>query len=141
MAKKLIEYDDGESDADFVWDELTEICEDIMKNHKKVVKWGFFGTWNGAEPGGSIITDMKTLRGHICQDFSRPMSFSLEYADEGEVIEPMQRYCSSTKLEIPKGSLILKQWHHDGCNVYYIRGYVSGDHPETAKTEDIKVSE
>lgn len=141
MARKLIEYDDGESDADFVWDMLTELCEEIMEKHPKIVKWGFFGTWNGPEYGGSIITNVETLRGHICQDFSRPMSFSLEYADEDEVIEPTQRYCSPTKLEIPKGSLILRQWHHDGCNVYYLRGYVSGDHPKTAKTEDIEVSE
>ena len=141
MISKIVEYNDTEDECQMVWDRLTEICEDIFKKMDKVVKWGFFGTWNGPQFGGSFITTPEVLRGHICQDFTRPMSFELSYTDEEIEVEPTQRYYGSTALKIPANSLILKQWHHDGCNVYYLRGYVSGDNPKTAETKDIEMEE
>lgn len=136
MRKMLIEYTQ-EEDTDIVFDRLTEICEVLLKNNGAFTKWGFFGTWCGPEYGGDIIKDLKWLRGHICQDFSFPFSWSLEYTDEIRAEKPMQRYCEATGLIIPKGSLILKQWHHDGCNVYFLRKYVDGDHPRDAITADV----
>ena len=139
MFKTLFEYDDDEPcDLDLVFDRLTEVCEDLLKKNKKgFTKWGFFGTWCGPEYGGSFLQDLKNLRGHICQDFSVPMSFSLKYTDEDAVVCPLQRYCAPTSITVPKGSLLLTQYHHDGCNVYILRQYVSGDHPKTAKTKNV----
>jgi len=136
MRKMLIEYNQDE-DTDIVYERLTEICEELLKNNKILTKWGFFGTWMGPEYGGDIIKDLKWLRGHICQDFSFPFSWSLEYTDEGCTEMPAQRYCAATPLGIPSGSLILKQWHHDGCNVYFLRRYVDGDNPRDAMTADV----
>lgn len=136
MRTMLIEYNDGD-DTDIAWDRLTEICEELLKNNGAFTKWGFFGTWMGPEYGGSFLKDLQNLRGHICQDFTIPLSFSLEYVDEGCTEMPAQRYCGATPLGIPSGSLILKQWHHDGCNVYFLRKYVDGDHPRDARTEDV----
>lgn len=136
MHVTLIEYNQGD-DTDIVWDRLTEICEELLKENKRFTKWGFFGTWCGPEYGGSFIDSVQYLRGHICQDFTVDMSFSLEYTDEGCTEMPTQRYCAATPIGIPSGSLILKQWHHDGCNVYFLRKYISGDHPRNAMTEDV----
>lgn len=136
MLTTLLEYSPCE-DSDLAWEELTSICEDLLKKNKKLTKWGFFGTWCGPEYGGDFLADLNNLRGHICQDFERPLSFSLEYTDSDVLLTPTQRYCEPTTIGVPAGSLILKQWHHDGCNVYFFRKYVSGDHPKTAKTEPI----
>ena len=136
MITKIFEYLPCK-DEESAWDELTYICKTLIENNKKFTKWGFFGTWNGPEFGGSFIDSLKYLRGHICQDFTVQMGFALEYTDEDVKVEPTQRYCGSTALSVPAGSLILKQWHHDGCNVYFLRKYIEGDHPKTAKTEPV----
>lgn len=138
MITKLTEYSPCE-DSDLAWERLTELCEDILRENKKLTKWGYFGTWCGPEYGGSFIDDLKNLRGHICQDFTIPMSYELSYTDCDTIIAPTQRYCESTSISIPAGSLILKQWHHDGCNVYFLRKYISGDHPKTAETAAVTI--
>ena len=138
MITKLIEYLPCE-DTDLAWDRLTEICEELLKENKRFTKWGFFGSWCGPEYGGSFIDSVEYLRGHICQDFSVRMGFTLEYTDCDTIIAPTQRYCEPTSISIPAGSLILKQWHHDGCNVYFLRKYIEGDHPKTAVTEPVNL--
>lgn len=136
MLKKLIEFAPCE-DSELAWDNLTDICNEIIAKNKKLTKWGFFGTWCGPEYGGSFIETLQFLRGHICQDFTIPISFELSYTDCDTIIAPTQRYCEPTSISIPAGSLILKQWHHDGCNVYFLRKYIEGDHPKTAVTAPI----
>ena len=125
MITKIMEYNDDTDEVSMAWDFLTDVCQKIA-NDGEVAKYGYFGSWNGPEYGGSIIDTPELLRGHICQDFSVPMSFTLEYTDEDTEINPTQRYCSSTPLKIPAHSYILKQWHHDGCNCYVIRPVKKG---------------
>lgn len=101
MIKTLIECDIYDGYVDDVWDSLTEICTDLIDRYGKIVKWGYFGRWDGPSYGGSIIEDMSTLRGHICQDFCVDMTFRLEYTDEEITEAPFQPYCNPTTFKIP----------------------------------------
>lgn len=119
----IISYDnDMPDDWDGLMDDaLTRICENIIQKYGTIAKYGFFGAWDGPRYGGSLISDAKELRGHICQDFTVNMSWELAYACESENVEEIQRYCSPTMLAIPPKSILLRQWHHDGCNHYILR--------------------
>jgi len=127
----IISYDNDmpEDWDDSMTDALTRICEKLIEKYGTIAKYGFFGTWDGPRYGGSLIDDAKELRGHICQDFTVNMSWELVYAGEQENIEEIQRYCSPTLLAIPPKSILLRQWHHDGCNCYILRPLtVKGDY-------------
>ena len=125
--QKIIAYDDD----DGVWTELMDdylhqICSGLILKYGTIAKYGFFGAWDGPKGGGSLITSTKDLYGHITQDFSIPMSWDLSYADESERMEELQRYSYPVPIDIPAGSLILRQWHHDGCNCYVLRPVKTG---------------
>lgn len=116
---------------DDIWTEemqesLADMCKNLILKYGAVAKYGFFGSWDGPEYGGSVINLSRTLMGHITQDFAVPMSWDLSYAEKQETIKEQQRYCDSTELTIPAGSFVLRQWHHDGCNCYIIRPVTSG---------------
>ena len=65
---------------------LREICVDVLAEYRRVVKYGFFGAWDGPRFGGSVIDDPAILFGHITQDFSVPMVIELMYADEEDSV-------------------------------------------------------
>lgn len=124
--EKLFTYDPylADEDIDLVemaTDDLFEICKRLIDEYKTVVKYGFFGAWDGPKFGGAFITDPKILYGHITQEFRVPMYIELMYTDKDDTVSEIQRYCGSTELEVPVGSLVLLQHHHDGCNQYIIR--------------------
>lgn len=100
---------------------LHEICMNIIAEYGTVVKYGFFGAWDGPKYGGSFISDPKILFGHITQDFTVPMAIELRYIDEDDSVAEIQRYSHMTSLDVQAGSLLLLQHHHDRCNQYIIR--------------------
>lgn len=124
----IISYDDDMPDDwdDSMTDALTRICENIIQKYGTIAKYGFFGTWDGPMYGGTLIDDSKLLRGHICQDFMLSMSFELAYFDKEEVVGTMQRYSPTTVFTVPPKSILLRQWHHDGCNHYILRPVKDG---------------
>lgn len=129
MTKTLFMYDPYSSDDnELAIDHLHETCTNIIEEYGTVVKYGFFGAWDGPKYGGSFITTAKDLFGHITQDFTVPMTIELKYIDEDDSIAEIQRYAHMTSLDMKKGSLLLLQHHHDGCNQYIIRA--AGDIPE-----------
>ena len=124
----IIHYDDDEKDG---WDEfkkeyLTDMCKNLIFKYGTIAKYGFFGAWNGPQGGGSLITDAKTLYGHITQDFSMQMSWDLSYVDKAMRMQEIQRYSYPVPIDVPAGSLLLRQWHHDGCNCYILRPIKKG---------------
>ena len=124
MMRILSKYDCYEEYDESDFDRLHEICTNVISEYGAVAKYGFFGRWTGPDYGGSIITDPDTLYGHITQDFSILMSFEFGVIeDEEEMLSEIQRYCEFPvpPLIVHPNSLYLKQWHHDGCNLYMIR--------------------
>ena len=113
------DYSDDEEDFDI--ERRCEICTDIIAEYGTVVKYGYFGAWDGPQYGGSFIDTPELLFGHITQDFCVPMDIELLYADKDESVSEIQRYCSMTPMDVKAGSLVLLQHHHDGCNQYIIR--------------------
>lgn len=126
MMRILSEYDCYEDHDESDFDHLHEICTNIIAEYGAVAKYGFFGAWDGPVYGGSIITDPDTLYGHITQEFSVITSFEFGFVDDdGGMLWEIQRYCTSTvpPLTVLPNSFYLKQWHHDGCNLYMIRPF------------------
>ena len=122
MTEILFTYDPYSSDDnDLAIDNLHEMCTNIINEYGTVVKYGFFGAWDGPKYGGSFITTAKDLFGHITQDFTVPMTIELKYIDEDDCVAEIQRYAHMTSLDVKEGSLLLLQHHHDGCNQYIIR--------------------
>ena len=118
----LFSYDSYlEEDYDNEIEHLHEICTNIIAEYGTVVKYGFFGAWDGPKYGGSFIDTPELLFGHITQDFTVPMAIELKYIDEDDSIAEIQRYSHMTSLDVEAGSLLLLQHHHDGCNQYIIR--------------------
>ena len=129
MGDLLIHYYESEGDEWDEWDDewLEQLCKRLILMYGKIAKYGFFGSWSGPEYGGSIIDDWRTLKGHITQDFSFPLDWSLEFIHEKTTEVPIQRYSEAKgKLEIPKNSILLTQWHHDGTNAYILRPVKQG---------------
>ena len=55
------------------------------------------------------------------------MDWSLEFIHEKTDEVPLQRYSPAKgRLEIPKNSILLTQWHHDGTNAYILRPVKQG---------------
>lgn len=123
MMQPLIHYDDDDPDGWAMYQDewLDDFCNNLIKKYGTIAKYGFFGGWDGPQFGGSLLTGAKILKGHITQDFRVRMSWDLSYIEEPEEVREIQRYCTPTMLTVPPKSILLRQWHHDGCNCYIIR--------------------
>ena len=130
--RTLFEYHPGD-DCDTEY--LHDLCERIMDRHQQVVKYGFFGAWDGPVWGGSLLTYPRALYGHVSQEFTVNMSIKLCYTEENETVRELQRYCDSTPVTVPANSLLLLQHHHDGCNQYIIR---AAEGMDTSEIHDAK---
>lgn len=129
MGDLLIHYNKSEGDEWEEWDDewLSHFCKNLIFRYGKIAKYGFFGRWDGPEYGGSIIDDWRQLKGHITQDFTVSMDWRLEFIHEKTKEVPLQRYVENKGvLDIPKNSILLTQWHHDGTNAYILRPVKQG---------------
>lgn len=129
MGDLLIHYDESLGDDWEEWDDewLSHLCKNLIFRYGKIAKYGFRGRWDGPNYGGSIIDDWKTLKGHITQDFSFPLDWRLEFIHEKTDEVPIQRYASvKGRLEVPKNSILLTQYDHDGTSCYILRPVKQG---------------
>ncbi len=121
--KKIFEYDcyDEEVDWESESDYLMDICKSIIFEYDAVLMYGFFGAWNGPKYQAFRLRDPGRLFDAVARQYNTGSSFTVYYTEKDDTVEEIQRYCSSTALDVPACSLVVLQNHHDGCNQYVIR--------------------
>lgn len=127
MPRLLAKYDpyevedewDAEAQAENFSEDLSCIIDMIFNNYDKVYIRGAVGGWDGPSWGEIQIDDPKKLRNFICQEDIIELSFIDD--SEDECISELQRYSGQWSLNAKKGDMIIKQWHHDGCNIFIMR--------------------
>ena len=127
MSRLLAKYDpydveddwDAEAQAENFSEDLSCIIGSIFSNYDKVYIKGAVGRWDGPHWGEIIIDDPKELREFICNEDI--IELSLIDDEEDEDVSELQRYSSQWSLNAQKGDMIIKQWHHDGCNIFIMK--------------------
>ena len=104
---------DGVDEADSLSDDLDVIIERMFMIGDVIFVHGYLGLWDGPSRIDTTITTEKGLRRMICAGDE----FELDFADDEEDASELQRYSNQWSVETIKGSIVLKQWHHDGCNI------------------------
>lgn len=117
--RTLLKYDcfeDDEFEGEYISDYLDDIAEKIFSKHDTLVIQGNIGRWDGPQPVTFFL--------HYPKDFKRFISsqdsFEICFADNDETISELQRYSEQWSFDADQGALIVKQWHHDGCNIFSI---------------------
>lgn len=115
------------------YDLLTERVDGIVSSlfvygDDKVRVSGYFGLYNGPKGLDVVVEDEAQLRRFICsQD-----EFELDFIEEDISISELQRYSQQWSMDVEAGCVLLKQWHHDGCNIFMLQ-------PLDEKDEIVKV--
>ena len=118
----LLKYDPydtdySEDDWMLIEDDLEYILERIFDKYDGIQFTGNLGLWNGPHPVEAKIWDIKKAKDLILdQDV-----IELWYMDDEADVSEIQRYSGQWKMHADKGCMLLKQWHHDGCNILTIR--------------------
>lgn len=123
----VLEYDPTEDyNNEYRWEdvenELASLAHRIFKHHKAVFVEGNIGRWDGPMPVQAKITDEASL----IRIITMTDTFSIEFADEAVNVSELQRYSSQWYIPVEVGDLVVKQWHHDGCNILIIKPETEG---------------
>lgn len=118
----LLKYDPydtdySEDDWMLIEDDLECMLERIFDKYDGIQFEGNLGLWNGPHPVEAKVWDIRKAKNIILdQDV-----IELWYVDEDQNVSELQRYSGQWSMHVEKGCMLLKQWHHDGCNILVLR--------------------
>lgn len=116
---RILDTDDmDEDDFDYYADLVKEWCDNLFKKFKAIMMIGQFGLWNGPSPAGHVFRTAEELKRFLLSGDS----IQIDLMDNDETLVPMQRYCSSWEFNVTKYSLVKTEHHHDGTNVFMMKG-------------------
>ena len=106
-----------EDDCLIVEEDLHDILYNMFSNHPHVIFEGNLGLWDGPHHVKAEVNKMDTAFNMITdQDV-----FEVWYVDKEQDISELQRYSEQWSMHINTGCVLVKQWHHDGCNLITIK--------------------
>lgn len=118
----LLKYDPydtdySEDDWMLIEDDLDCILDKIFDRYEGLEFTGNLGLWDGPHPVEAKAWNIDTAKRLILdQDV-----IELWYIDDEADVSEIQRYSGQWSMHISKGCMLLKQWHHDGCNILMIK--------------------
>ena len=118
--KTLVEYDPTEDDGTYwedIENELASLAHRIFKRYKNILVEGNIGRWDGPMPVQAKVHDEATL----IRIITSTDTFTIEFADEDVNVSELQRYSSQWYIPVETGDIVVKQWHHDGCNILIVK--------------------
>lgn len=107
---------------DFVNEDLEALYNRMMENHPGILITGRLGRWDGPH-------DIFPMKAFSFNDFMEMFdkdirAFEIYFVDEEQDVSELQRYSAQWKTSAPKNSVLVKAWHHDGCNIFVLRPLV-----------------
>lgn len=119
---KLLEFDDDciadRYEYDLIDEDLESLFHMMMKGYHGIMITGRLGLWDGPH-------DIFPFKAHDFEDFMKVFdkdtrAFEISYVDEDQDVSELQRYSAQWKTRALKGSIMVKTWHHDGCNIFML---------------------
>lgn len=117
------EHDDPDFEAECIRDETDRFVKHLFSLFNSFIMYVTIGRWDGPYDETVIISDEEQMKRLILQ-FD---VFELTFEDEDVHIGEIQRYTKQWKRFVKKGTVVLRGWHHDGCNIYQIKPITEKD--------------
>lgn len=119
------------AEFDFVMEDLEALYNRMMKDHPGILITGRLGLWDGPH-------DIFPMKAFSFEDFMKMfnsdiVAFEMNFVEDDEDVSELQRYSSQWKISAPKNSVLVKAWHHDGCNIFVLRPLVHKDKDKTGE--------
>ena len=116
---------------DFVMEDLEALYNRMMKNHPGILITGRLGRWDGPH-------DIFPVKAFSFDDFMKMFNsdiraFEIYFVDEEQDVSELQRYSAQWSTSAPNNSVLVKAWHHDGCNIFVLRPLIDKDKDETGE--------
>ena len=116
---------------DFVLEDLEALYNRMMNNHPGILITGRLGRWDGPH-------DIFPMKAFSFDDFMKMFdkdirAFEIYFVDEEQDVSELQRYSAQWKTSAPNNSVLVKAWHHDGCNIFVLRPLIDKDKDKTGE--------
>ena len=107
------------AESDFIVEDLEALYNRMMKDHPGILITGRLGRWDGPH-------DIPPMKAFSFEDFMKLFdkdirAFEICFVDEEQDVSELQRYSAQWSTSAPRNSVIVKAWHHDGCNIFVLR--------------------
>jgi hypothetical protein len=112
-------YDDEYPEDQYIEvdNELDILLERIFERYEGIQFEGYLGRWDGPQAVEAKTWNINTAKRIIVNHDI----FELWYADDDTDVSELQRYSEQWSMHVEKGCMLLKQWHHDGCNILALK--------------------
>ncbi len=103
---------------DLINEDLKALYNRMMDGFNGIMITGCLGLWDGPH-------DIMPVRAETFDDFMKMFdkdirAFEISLVDEDTDVSELQRYSAQWKRSARKGSIVVKAWHHDGCNIFVL---------------------